>query len=187
MIYSPIKTIITNNTDKAFIAPISSRMRIHLNPKGTPGDAIQINGDAFTYTDRVAIAESLMMAVLDSRIKLEYSIDKMASYGAAAEINFNSSVLIMDQIKLFGAPVAEPESVAEPCNNCTNSEPVKQEPEKTAEKEVEKPAEEEVKQVEEQLKQEPVNEEAPEAKVPQDEPKQEDNKPAKKKRQIKID
>lgn len=101
MIYSPIKTKLTNNCDKPFIAPISSHTRIHLNPKGTAGDCITLSGDVFTMADRTPIAEALMEAILDRRIVLSYSIDKVAEVRTGCVGNFNSCSRLSDRVAEF--------------------------------------------------------------------------------------
>ena len=104
MIYSAIKSIIRNNTDRKFNTPINSRLRIVITPKGEAGDSAIISGDVFTLIDRTTAMEALVNAILDERISLEYVIDKIVSVTPnEAEPNLNSCVAIRDAVaKLNG-------------------------------------------------------------------------------------
>lgn len=99
MIYSAIKSIIRNNTDRKFNTPINSRLRIVITPKGEAGDSAIISGDVFTLIDRTTAMEALVNAILDERISLEYVIDKIVSVTPnESEPNLNSCVAIRDAV-----------------------------------------------------------------------------------------
>jgi hypothetical protein len=187
MTNSPIKTKLVNLSERPFIASISSHTRIHLNPKGTQGDSITLNGDVFTQADRTPIAEALMESVLSRRIALYYSIDKVAEVTTNCAGNFNSSARLCDLIACFDLHPAKEEEKP------VVEEPTAVAPERKEEPEVEEPAKEEEKSTKEaEPVQEPAKEEEaekPAVEEPVTEPvtqEPEEVKPAKKKRQIKI-
>lgn len=195
MINSPIKTKLVNMSERPFIASISSHTRIHLNPKDTPGDSITLNGDVFTQADRTPIAEALMESVLSRRIALYYSIDKVAEVTTNCVGNFNSSARLCNLITHFDTHPAKEEKKPEVEEPAAVAPEKKEEP-KAEDPRAEEPATEEeksakeVEPAQEPVKAEPVKEEEPTTtSEPVTEPiiqEPEEVKPAKKKRQIKI-
>lgn len=188
MITSPIKSIIKNLTDKKYTTPVTSRMRIVLEPKGQAGDTARVDGDVFTLMDRTAVVEALLADVLDKKVSLLYVVDKVAELQENNDTaNINSSVTFRDRVTALNKPVSKATQTKKQEVEVEVAEVIESEPTDSKVEEQETP---EVKQepVEEPAKEVVTDtaEETPEVKPEPEKVKEASTKQTKKPRQIKI-
>ena len=127
MIISPIKTIIKNLTSQKFTAPVTSRVRIVITPKGEDGDTAIIRGDVFTLIDRAAVAENLISALLRKDISLTYMVDNLGVVEHnTGEPNIDSSATIQAEVAKLNKKLTKaqkPADIVEPTPEVKTPEP----------------------------------------------------------------
>lgn len=129
MITSPIKSIVRNLTDKKYTTPITSRMRIVLDPAGTATDTARIDGDVFTLMDRTVVAEALVNDILANKVSLTYVVDKVATLITNTEAaNINSSVTLRDAVYKANSSIKSVPSKKEVQPEPAPTEPVTPQP-----------------------------------------------------------
>lgn len=95
MTISPIKSIISNLTSEKLIIPVTSHMRLVLEPKGNKGSDTSVRGDIFTLMERTPVVDSLTTLLLDKKAELTYVIDVVASVvknSGVANIDSNAAL-----------------------------------------------------------------------------------------------
>lgn len=183
MINSPIRTVISNLSDKPITTPITTRLKLALSAKGMAGDKAELRGDVFTLIDRTVAANALMELVLDGKLALSYEIDGAIAVGHNYGKAFmDSSADIQDRMTdlVRGFVEATAEKDSEPTLPIEEPKQEEAKPEESPKKSTEEPKPEEQVKVEET---QPAKVEEPK----QEEVKPEEPaKPARKPRQIKV-
>ena len=190
--FSPIKTIIANMSDRPCRLNLSERSLYIASPKGTPNSVMEVEGDVFSRFESNVEAEAFLASVLKGTVVLSYSLDeRFVCAGCPENNNMKPPARLKEAYKAINKPEGVVENTEQQDNAKTDGEGIaadnKPEETKTSNQEdvlTQKDIEQDNSTINTQEEQESASEEKTEVQETNEETKVED-KP-KKARKIKV-